>query len=85
MGSNFHRSCHERVIVTTPALPLYTSHVLMFTATDVQAIQICRATVVVPPASLEPICTAAPVTGPPVIVPITRAERHAIIISERIS
>ena len=84
LGSNFHRDILERVVVTEPVIPNNPFAVPTVCAMEVQSIQVCIVTPVVPPGSLAVCCTASSST-PLVVVSIPRGERHAVMIPERIS
>ena len=79
-GSNFHRNSLEReeTMPVSPINPVAWKSV----CAEVQSIQVCVVTRVVPPASLVPIRTAPTA---PVVVPIPRGECHAVMIAERIT
>ena len=83
LGSNFHRNSLERERGTVPVNPTNSFACRSVCATEVQSIQVCEVTPLVPPASLTKLCTAH--TTQPVIVSVRRAERHAVMIAERIT
>ena len=80
--SNFHRNSLERGVITVPVIPNKPCAGNSVCG-EVQSIQVWIVTFVVPPASLVGLCTIT--SARLLIVCIPRAERHAVIIAERIT